>query len=150
MAALNTSLGWSLCGQQPAGRPGPGGERARLPGRGREGLLFIPLPGLAPTPATSSKCQRGGTGAASAKQRDKNRSDRPSELRAPHPALVQPGGLTTAKSEGLVLVCDRPQPGWVLRALDPKQNATSAAVWEHFGQEARDQRLSANKLGNLQ
>ena len=43
-----------------------------------------------------------------------------------------------------------PPPGWVLRALDPKQNATSAAVWEHFGQEAPDQRLSANKLGNLQ
>ena len=89
-------------------------------------------------------------GAASAKQRDKNRRDRPSEVRAPLPALVQPGGLTTAKSEGLVLVWGRPQPGWVLGALDPKQNSIRVAVWEHFGQEGPDQRLSANKLGSLQ
>lgn len=82
--------------------------------------------------------------------RDKNRRDRPSEVSAPLPALVQPGGLTTAKSEGLILVWGHPQPGWVLEALDPKQNTTRAAVWEYFGQEAPDQRLSANKLGSLQ
>ena len=60
-------------------------------------------------PQLRPKCQRGGTGAASAKQKETNRSDRPSEVRAPLPALVQPGGLTTAKSEGLVLVWDHPR-----------------------------------------
>lgn len=44
-------------------------------------------------------------GAASAKQREKNRRDRPSEARAPLPALVQPGRLTTSVKKAPIRGC---------------------------------------------
>ena len=58
--------------------------------------------------------------AASAEQRDKNRTDRHSGVWAPLPAVVQPRGLATAKSKRLVLVWGHPLPGpWGMELWTP-------------------------------
>lgn len=103
---------------------GPGGERARLQGGRARRPAFILLPAWPPPQLRPHSASVAAWGLLPL-NRDRNRRDRPSEVSAPLPALVQPGGLTSCKIRGAYpgLGATPSQVGSSARG--PKQNTTA-------------------------